>query len=239
MIKYLTVPLLCLLVIGLLSCASYDKQLMGQVQKVALVSVYADKRVNMNDFGGLAAMVSALVQDEKFRLEPIVNAVKNRVLTEYSKHMPFEFLPEDDIIRKDRYMNLEGMDTGLSLKHFVATPPGYLGLGYLNVTAFDKLTVAIPDADAMVYVWTNFILKKEFELLGIGTARVQATVTLAVKNRDGKEVMSIFQIGESVGVLEFALGGVFDATRLLPMCDEAAKMAASHMTNWLQNTFQN
>ena len=234
MIKYLTVPLLCLLVLGLLSCASYDKQLMGQVEKAALVSVYADKRVNMNDFGGLAAMVSKLVQDEKFRLVPIVTAVKDRVLKEYSKNMPFEFLPEDDVIKKEGYINLEGMDTGLSLKHFLSVPPGYLGLGYLNQTAF-----VIPDADAMVYVWTNFMLKKEFEILGVGTAKVRATVTLAVKNRDGKELMSIFQIGESDGVIVFALGGVFDATELLPLCDEAAKAAAAHMTDWLRNTFQN
>ena len=131
------------------------------------------------------------------------------------------------------------MDTGLSLKHFLSVPPGYLGLGYLNQTAFEKLTVVIPDADAMVYVWTNFMLKKEFEILGVGTGRVHATITLAVKNRDGKELMSIFQIGESAGVIVFALGGVFDAAELLPLCDEAAKAAAAHMTDWLRNTFQN
>ena len=78
---------------------------MGFAQKkVAVVTFYADKIVDLSDVGlaGLAA-ITDLKNDPNFNLKPLLEKYHERFFNTYAKEFPFEFLPEATVTGNSGY----------------------------------------------------------------------------------------------------------------------------------------
>ncbi|MFT6716483.1 MAG: hypothetical protein ACJA0Q_001124 [Saprospiraceae bacterium] len=71
--------LIAVLIAGILSSCLVSKEKLLGVEKVAFVSVMLKKEIDMSEFSSFASMVSALVQDDDFDLEPITNKMKDKI----------------------------------------------------------------------------------------------------------------------------------------------------------------
>jgi hypothetical protein len=198
----------------------------AQLKKVALVSVTGNKVIDASDFG-LMGLFKTLAKDTNFLLQPIITEIKDRILNETAKDFPFEMLPEDSVINNVYYQQLgKEMEKSL-LSSFTVSPPGYYFIPnnkrkiLLLDTIFDDQAV-----DGFMFVNVNYKLTKIIETMGMGTAKVQATINIMIYDTNAKKIFQLSVDQYSTNSLVFALGGnAMDIKRILPLCKEATDKA--------------
>lgn len=216
------------------SCATFKKEAVTSIKNAAVVSVYCHKRIDTSDFKGMAAGVSELAQNKDFKLQPVAVRLRDDIFNEYASHLPFSLLDEPTVINNESYINLY-KDKKIDFKPiFFATPEGYQIVLFTNEDIITKLFESFPEVDGLVFVNADFRLDKVASVLGFGTAKVRATHTLMVIDRNREIVMKKHNYASSKGSLKFALGGVFDAGKIQPLCVEAINRAADTTKKWIQ-----
>ncbi len=187
----------------------------------------------MSDFRGLASAVNELAQNDDFNLEPSAIQLKNDVLEVYAPHFPFKFIDEKTITNNAAYKDLYTGVADWFVKGNFSTAAGYQPVFRTDKDSIDKLFAAFPEADALMFTSADFKLNKESSVLGFGTARVTASHYLVLINRDKKIVMDKFNYAASKHTIKFALGGVFDAKKIQPLCIEALNKASERTEAWI------
>lgn len=226
---------LLVLMLVLTGCATFNSKALESVNNAAVVSVFCDKRIDMSDFKGMAAFINQIAQDESFRLEPVAESLKNDIFEDYAPHFPFSLMDEETVIGSTGYQTLYDSVVSDLQPYFYAIPKGYQVVYFNNGDAIDQLFNALPDADGLIFVWADFVLDKVVQVLGFGTAKVRANHSIYVVNRAHKIVLAKYNYASSDNTIKFALGGVFDASQIQPLCEEATAKAAEMTTNWIRN----
>jgi len=219
--------------VGLLlaSCATLEKEQVARVENAALLTVTCDRRVDTSDFQGLAALANKLAQDEQFHLKPIAVKLRDDIFQRYAQGFPFALLEEQAVIGSSAYKSLAAEEFEIN-RLFYETPDGYSALPLGDKEAFARIVAAFPDAQAFMACSAYFKLTKMFQIIGFGTARVDAFVTIAAYDRDRKVILRKTSYGSSADSIQFALGGVFDASQVQPLCIQAADQARLAFERW-------
>ena len=233
-----------LILVGLLamgfsfSCATFDKAAVENTKNVAVIAVYADKRLDASDFTGLGAAISALAQNKDFNMDSEVAKMKDDLFNEYSKAFSFKLMDEKAVLSSPNYSTVEMKQGILGIDETCfASAPGYRPFSMILRKPVTNVIRAIPGADAGLMLFSTYKLRKKFEMLGFGTAVIDANVELLIKDKNFKTVLYKIVSTSSKNTIKFALGGVFDAKQIQPLCAEATGTAASKMKEWLMKQY--
>jgi hypothetical protein len=225
--------IICFTLLFFTGCATFKKADLEVLDNVALVTAYCNKEIDMSDFKGLGQAVNKLAQNKDFNLEPSAIQIKNDMLEIYAPHLPFNFIDEKAVKSNAAYKDLYGPSADWLKTMFFSTAPGYQVVRYTDNDTIDKLFAAFPEADALMFTSADFKLNKESQVLGFGTARVQAFHNLVLINRDKKKILEKRNYAKSKSTIKFALGGVFDADKIQPLCVEALNKASKATESWI------
>jgi len=89
---------------------------------------------------------------------------------------------------------------------------------------------AFPDVDGIMMIGIDYkLVKTGIQVMGFGTAKIQATVTLKIVDRKAKKMFKVFAVSKSEENLKFALGGVFDTEELMPLVVDATEQVLTKM----------
>lgn len=109
-------------------------QCIAQKKKVALVTFYVDKYINIFELDGIVGTVydiKQLAQSPDFDLQPTVDKFYEVFYTEYKPLLPFELLQEETVIKNPEYIAYESMqyetlnDKNPKFWQTFLTAPGY------------------------------------------------------------------------------------------------------------------
>lgn len=193
-------------------------------KKIAVVTFFADKQVDMSDVGMDAATLAADLADEPtFNLKPLVDKFHDRFFNEYAKKFPFELLPEAQVTGNPEYQNFKPeFAPGITAARYV-TADGYIAINhnYGRKNEQDMLKL-FKEADGVMFVFITFRMNKGFGVGGTATTKMQAYTNITLYNKEGKKVFSINENANSkkTGMM---VGGVpvMDPDKVLPMCESA------------------
>ena len=230
-------PALALAALLLFSCATMEKGQVVSAKEAALISVYCDKQIDTSDFTGLAAAVNRLSQDKSFQLKSVATRLRDDIFNKYAPGLPFKIIPESQVIGSPAYRTFENQKFSFN-KAFFDVPDGYVFYPLSDDVAYKVLIDAFPDVEAFMVCTANFKLTKEFSIAGFGTARVTSFVTMLVLDRNRKVILRKYTWAASDDTIKFALGGVFDATQILPLCIQATDKAARKFEAWFWKEMQ-
>ncbi|MBN2444381.1 MAG: hypothetical protein JXJ04_23665 [Spirochaetales bacterium] len=217
------------------SCATFDAAALKTVDNVAMLSIYCDKRIEFRGFKSKLAFLSAIAQEKEFNLLSTVQNLKTKIMVVCAPSFPFTFVPESEIIGSTTYQTLDQNNPLADLNPlFFELPEGYKALPN-SLSIIELAAQGYPGADGFMFVYVDYVLIKKFELLGFGTADIQATISMIVKDKAGKILLQKYEVARSNNTIKFALGGVFDASDIRPLCEEATDIALDHITRWIRN----
>jgi len=222
---------LALAALLLASCATLEKGQVSSAEEAALISVYCDKQIDTSDFTGLAAAVNRLSQDKSFQLKSVATRLRDDIFNKYAPGFPFKIIPESQVIGSPAYRTFENQKFSLNAV-FYDVPDGYLFYPFSDDVAYKVLIDAFPDVEAFMVCTASFKLTKEFAIAGFGTARVTSFVTILALDRNRRVILRKSTFAASDDTIKFALGGVFDAAQILPLCIQATDKAARKFEAW-------
>jgi len=117
-------------------------------------------------------------------------------------------------------------------------PQGYAILFPMTIGEDEnkKALASFPIADGVMMVRIGYKLVKDEskEILGFGEAFVNATMTIKVLNRLGKEVLFINETSRSGNTLKYALGGVFEGKDTIPLVKESTMLVKTKVSQFLE-----
>lgn len=201
----------------------------AQDQKIALVSVYCSKMVDMTDFtGSMAGIVNTLANSEDFKLDPFVDQLHKNIMDNYLSNLDYTFMPEEEVLNHEGYDESLNDDALLS-GDFMIRPEGYESVHTRSKKAQKATIAAFPEVDGIMMVGIDYKLVKMVEAMGFGTAKIQANVHLRIIDRKSKKLLNVLVNQRSDGKIKFALGGVFDTDVLMPLVEDATKKALARM----------
>jgi hypothetical protein len=221
----------------LLLVGSGDRIKQGKVKKTeeaAVISVFCDKRIDMSDFKGLSSAASELAQNENFNLKPISEKLRDDIFNRYASGFPFAVKDEDSVIQSSAYGKLAARKFDIN-KVFFATPDGYVVIRYTEKKEFKALLDDYPDSEAFLFCAADFRLEKTSSLMGFGTAKVKSNVEITAVDRKQNVLMKKTSNASSDDTIKFSLGGVFDASKVEPLCIQATEKAAKKFEEWFAN----
>ena len=222
-----------LLFLMLGGCATFEKADLSGLRTVVVVSVYADRKIDMSDFKGLGAMVSKLAQNKDFKLDDVVNQMRNDVYAEYAPYLPFELMKEKDVLNNERYRNFYN-EAGVDVKRINYTTPDGYQIIMMNKKNYQKLFEIFPEAGGIMFLRADYKLSKTKKTIGGGEAKVLSRLNVTVVDRKGKKVLERTNWAVSDGVVKFAFGGIMDASQILPLVIMSSAKSAETTKNWIQ-----
>ncbi|UUF14416.1 MULTISPECIES: hypothetical protein [Flavobacterium] len=199
----------------------------SQKKKVAVVSFYTDKTIDLSELGlnGLAA-IADLGNNPNFNLSPILEKYHNAFFNDYAKKFPFDLLPETEVTQKPEYIAFtpkfarEGGESGTIINY-----PGYKYIyegmnGSANEVASAQMFKET--ADGVLFTEIHFAVVKGFAVGGTGTIKMKAYARIALYDKTGKKVFA-FSEGANSKKTGTIVGGVpvLSLDKVLPMCESA------------------
>jgi hypothetical protein len=209
----------------------------AQKKKVAVVSFYADRLVNLDDLGmGGAEIIADLANNDSFNLQPLVQQYHDKFFNEYSKKFPFDLLPETEVTGNAAYQAYQPeYRPGYSAASY-ASYPGYKPVndvwGKNNEKAMIKM---FPEADGVMFVYIDFKMMKGFGIGGTATTKMRVTTNITLYNKKGEKVFSINE-GENSKKTGVMVGGVpvMKPEKVLPMAESALNELMGDLEKRLQ-----
>jgi hypothetical protein len=203
----------------------------AQKKKVAVVTFYADKMVDVSELGGVASLikeVANLRDDPNFNLGPLLEKFHNDFFNEYSKQLPFELLPEQEVLTNPNYISF--VPKFEANKYFEKNYLLYSDYKYIHEGMFGKfneegIAKALEDkADGVLFINLDFAFQKGFGIGGTSTLKVRVNARMALYNKKGEKVFA-FTEGENSKKTAFMVGGipVISTEKVLPMCKSAVE----------------
>ena len=198
----------------------------AQKKKVAVVTFYADKMVDLSDVGfATLASVTDLQNDPNFNLKPLLAKYHDTFFNTYSKEFPFEFLPEATVTAKPEYQAFKPTFLGIDQKMDIRFQPyeNYVSIDpSWNASNVKAMVNLFPEADGVLFVYIKFALVKGYGIGGTASTKMQAYTHIALYNKKADKVFVIDEHANSskTGVM---VGGVpvMKAEKILPMCESA------------------
>ena len=206
----------------------------SQNKQVALTSFWVSKHIGFEQLGGnaaLAASIASLSENPDFNLQPVLDNFYKTFTEVYAKNFPFDLVAEDDVLKKEEYINYEGRfneskdaDKSKLFQRYL-TPEGYKPLIeslFKGEKSNQMQMVKMFDgSDGVMFVSMGYdFVKKPIPF----TAGVRAYVKIKVWNKEGKKVFSINEYGTSKKTVAM-VGGIpiMKTETLLPLCESASE----------------
>ena len=206
----------------------------SQNKQVALTSFWVSKHIGFEQLGGnaaLAASIASLSENPDFNLQPVLDNFYKTFTEVYAKNFPFDLVAEDDVLKKEEYINYEGRfnesedaDRSKLFQRYL-TPEGYKPLIeslFKGEKSNQMQMVKMFDgSDGVMFVSMGYdFVKKPIPF----TAGVRAYVKIKVWNKEGKKVFSINEYGTSKKTVAM-VGGIpiMKTETLLPLCESASE----------------
>jgi hypothetical protein len=201
----------------------------AQKKKVAVVTFYADKMVDVTELGGVAMLlkeVTNLRDDPNFNLTPTLEKFHSDFFNEYSKQFPFELMPEQEVLTNPNYISFEPKyeaDKYFEKNYLLYSDYKYIYEGFAGKYNEEGIAKALGDkVDGVLFVNLDFAFQKGFGIGGTSTLKVRANARLALYNKKGEKVFA-FNEGENSKKTAIMVGGVpvISVEKVLPMCNSA------------------
>ena len=208
----------------------------AQIDSVAVISVWANRSIDASDFQGLSMAIENLSRNENFKLDSMLSKVHDELFDAYAKEFPFKLMDEKEVLDNDDYSQILE-NTTLKLSEWqVSAYENYLAIEsrspVRNKKAITNALQLFKKADGVMIVILHYRLKKKTEIVGFGTAVVEAYVNIQLFDRDGKSVLKIKERAESNETFKFALGGeVFEVEEIQKLCEQST-------TNLLKDMYE-
>lgn len=201
----------------------------AQNKRVAVVTFYADKMVDVSELGGLATLikeVSDLRDDPNFNLSPTLEKFHGDFFNVYSKQLPFDLLSEQEVTTNPNYISfVPQFEATKYFERNYLVYPGYKYIyeGMLGKKNEEGIAKALGDTvDGVLFINLDFAFQRGFGFAGVSTLKVRATARMALYNKLGEKVFA-FREGENSTETKMMVGGipVISAEEVLPMCNSA------------------
>ena len=198
----------------------------AQDKKVAVVTFYAVKQVNVGLAGETAKLAVKLADDPSFNVAPMLTNFHDQFFNDYAKSFPFQLLPENDVINNDAYKAYvpvgEEVTSGVFKDTYNLPYTGYKIVLPLKSHTNDKnLLGMFNQADGIMKVYIDFSLS-QVGFAGMGVAKITAAANITLLNKDGEKVFAIREEGKSKASSPLINGiPVMSPEKILPMCEDA------------------
>jgi len=207
-------------------------------KKVAVVTFYCDKWIDMTDLGsGTASMVSSmgtLTEDPDFDLKPVLTKFHDVFFNEYAKSFPFDLIPESEVISDPAYMayeskwgETEDKDRNKLMQRYEVVP-GYKPLTEVwgkdeNKNEMRMLELFGDRVDGVMFVYLDFSFTPKVAIGGMGTCGVKGFCRMKLWDKEGKKVFAVNEFANSKKTVGMVAGIPTISTReILPMCNDAS-----------------
>jgi len=196
-------------------------------KKVAVVTFYINKQIDVKDFGGAAYLaVTKLGDDPAFNLSPLLKEFHAQFFDTYANDFPFQLLTEKEVVNNAAYKAFtpNGVATSgiLNVDNFLTPAEGYkVLLPELTSGNENEMLKIFSGVDGIMKVYIDFKLVK-IGLGGMGVVKVQARTNIILYNKNGDKVFSTTEDAKSKGVSPM-VGGlpVMTTDKIMPMCESA------------------
>ena len=213
------------------SCRAQQKKEVEKVDKVGVISIYANKRLEVDEFRELEGLVTRLSKKQSFRLDTVAHLLRESTLTNFKSQLPFPLADEKEILDNNAYhmYNLP------SFKQFVpATTHRYKAIPtHSKEVAMAMFDVLPEQVKAIMLIGTDFKVIPDGKVMTYVSSRIQSQLTIRVWNQKGESLMNMRLTALSDHTLTFSLGGGFQAHELRPLCIEASQKAIGKMEGYL------
>jgi hypothetical protein len=143
----------------------------------------------------------------------------------FSKEFPFDFIDENTVLNNEEYKNYVRRDTSYTFLNNSLSMEGYnlYDVGVMYKQDLDKMASIFPDVDGFMFIFMSFKIAPKVSVGGMGTAGVQANITMKLWNKEGKKVFNIYESAMSKKTVAL-IGGVpvMKTVEILPACESAA-----------------
>ena len=202
----------------------------SQKKKIAVVTFYANKMISFEDLGLgvdiLLGDVLKLRDDPNFNLNPILKQYHNNFFNSYSKELPFDLLPESEVLNNEAYQafipkyNLPNFakNNFLTIDKYKYI---YEGVGgKVNEEGIAKIFA--DKADGVMFINIDFAMEKGFGVGSTSTVKVRATTRMALYNKNGEKVFAFSESERSKKTALMVSGiPIMSPEKILPMCESA------------------
>lgn len=201
----------------------------AQKKKVAVVSFYADKMIDLSALSASADLIAKntnLSDDPNFNLTEPLKKLHSAFFSEYSKNFDFEIISEEDVLSNETYKAFEPTyeEAGNIVKDVKSTTSieGYNVIPNYRKNVKDLKAVAEDlGVDAIMFIHLDF----GFVKTGVGSfgyVSIQARYSMDLYSKDNN---SIFQFREVAGSSKKAVMvkgiPVMKTDKIQPMCESA------------------
>lgn len=227
----------------LTSCSSTaDVAKVKSAETVAVPIITVDQNIDLSDVqDGAGTLVQRLLDDDAFDLSPMVGELHTKVYQTYAKRLPGDVLPEDQVIRTERYQNFQLLDRSSSDDRMqnlssILVPEGYKKYNVATGSVFgsrqEKMFGAVPDqADALLFVSANYAMKKDnpfwywFVPFTPDQAAVEATVSMEMVDRSGEVILDVQRSATSADRMTMVGGLNLNPDEIQKLCFDATEKA--------------
>lgn len=202
-------------------------------KKVGVVTCMVDKQIDVSQLGGVGAVafVATLAGDDNFDLTSVLNNFHDVFFKEYAKSFPFEIVPEETVLGNEAYQNYEdkhkeddGSDTNKFFQRYI-TYGDYKAMNPSVVkneksNQYRLMQIFKDDLDGVMFVDLTYAFVPKLAV----TAKVQASISLALYDKEGKKVFRIFESAVSKKTVGLVAGvPTAKAADIKPMCEDASE----------------
>ncbi len=213
-------------------CSGLKKKKIEQVDEAAVVSIYANKRLDVSNFQELEGLANQLAQDPALQLDTVVHLLRRKTITNFAGKLPFPLANESDVLARQAYQEYELPPFN---SFYASTSSGYKAIPFYRKDVALSMFDILPDRiQAIMIVGMDYRLMPAGKVMTFVGARVQSKVDIRVWNEKGTSIMKANRKGVSDDTLKFPLGGVFQAREVRPLCIDASLEAIGKMEQYLK-----
>lgn len=213
------------------ACSGLKKEKIEQVDETAVVSIYANKHLQVSKFNELDGLADELARDQAFELDTVVHLLRRKTFQHFARDLPFPLANESEVLARQAYQ-----DHALPpFNSFVATTSSdYKAIPTYRQDVVLSMFDILPERiKAIMIVGIDYQLVPAGKVMTFVGARVQSQINIRVWHKKGESLLSADRKGLSADTLTFPLGGVFQAHEVRPLCIDASLKAIRKMEQFL------
>lgn len=199
----------------------------AQEKKVAVVTFYADKQIDISKFAtkSAEASITKLCNDPSFDMSSFLKNFHDQFFKNYSKKFTFDLLPEREVTGDSNYKDFVPNDpasAGALRDELTLAAKGYkVVLPLKDNDNEKKLADMFAACDGVMKVYLDFSMEKK-GLGGVALVKVNANVHILLFDKNGKKVFSVTESAMSqLSGSQVARIPFFVPKRILPLCENA------------------
>ncbi|MBU2922271.1 hypothetical protein KO504_13040 [Winogradskyella psychrotolerans] len=201
----------------------------AQKKKVAVVTFYADKMIDLSALDASADLIAKntnLSDDPNFNLTEPLNKLHDAFFSEYAENFDFEFIAEEDVWANETYKTFKPTyeEAGSINKDIESTTTvqGYKVIPNYRQNVKDLKGVAEDlGVDAIMFIHLDF----GFVKTGVGSfgyVSIQARFSMDLYSKDNKSIFQFHEVAGSSKKAAMVKGiPVMSTDKIQPMCESA------------------